>query len=88
LKGEEIPIEARILSVADAYEALTSERPYRRAYSPEEAVLELRSRSGTQFDPKILDQFIHMIESHSHDPQLEDRISHSFPIEGSLNPVN
>ena len=57
-KGEDIPLEARIISVADAYDAMTSERSYRSAMSKEEAILELTSRAGTQFDPVIVDIFI------------------------------
>lgn len=64
LKGGEIPVECRILAIADAYEALTSVRPFRRAFSHAEAVATLQSRSGTQFDPDILDKFVRMLESH------------------------
>jgi diguanylate cyclase (GGDEF)-like protein/PAS domain S-box-containing protein len=62
LKGEEIPIECRLLAIVDAYEALTNVRPYRKAFSPEEALAELRSRSGSQFDPGLLAKFIEMLE--------------------------
>ena len=55
LKGEEIPLEARITFVADAYEAMTSERPYREALSPEEAFEELACNAGSQFDQDIVD---------------------------------
>jgi diguanylate cyclase (GGDEF)-like protein/PAS domain S-box-containing protein len=79
LRGEEIPIECRMLTVTEAYEALTSERPYRRAFSSEEAVVELRSRSGTQFDPEILDKFIHMLKGHSPDMETESCERRSFP---------
>ncbi|MEW6574513.1 MAG: diguanylate cyclase, partial [Bacillota bacterium] len=58
LKGEEIPLECRILAVADAYEAMTSDRPYRRAMSHDEAVAELKRYAGTQFDPQIVDKFL------------------------------
>lgn len=64
LKGEEIPIECRILAIADAYEALTSVRPYRRAFSHAEAITTLKSRSGTQFDSRLLGKFVQMIEIH------------------------
>jgi diguanylate cyclase (GGDEF)-like protein len=57
-KGEDIPLEARIISVADAYDAMATERSYRPTMSKEEAVLELTSRAGTQFDPVIVDIFI------------------------------
>jgi diguanylate cyclase (GGDEF)-like protein/putative nucleotidyltransferase with HDIG domain len=55
LKGEEIPIGARILSVVDCFDALTSERPYRRAMSPEEAMALLKSDSGHSFDPLVVE---------------------------------
>lgn len=58
LKGEEIPLEARILAVADTYDAMTSDRAYRKALSHEIAVAELRRCAGTQFDPKIVAVFI------------------------------
>ncbi|GAG05818.1 unnamed protein product, partial [marine sediment metagenome] len=62
LKGEDIPLYARILAVADAYEAMTSERPYRRAFSPIEALTELERCSGTQFDPKIVEAFVTILK--------------------------
>jgi diguanylate cyclase (GGDEF)-like protein/PAS domain S-box-containing protein len=64
IKGEEIPIECRLLAIADAYEALTSVRPYRKAFSHREAVAELLRCSGTQFDPKLLERFVQMLEAH------------------------
>jgi diguanylate cyclase (GGDEF)-like protein len=70
IKGEEIPIECRLLAIADAYEAMTSVRPYRRAFSHEEAVAELIKNSGTQFDPKLLKKFLQMVESHPSELEL------------------
>jgi diguanylate cyclase (GGDEF)-like protein len=63
LKGEEIPIGARILAVADSFEAMTSARPYRRAFSREEVVKELRQGAGTQFDPYLVEVFIGIIKA-------------------------
>lgn len=57
LSGEEIPLECRILSIADAYDAMTSDRPYRKAMPAEAAMEELRKFSGIQFDPHLLDPF-------------------------------
>lgn len=54
LKGNEIPIQAAIISVADAYDAMTSDRPYRKGLSREQALAELRKSSGTQFDPRVV----------------------------------
>jgi len=65
IKGEEIPIECRLLAIAEAYEALTSGRPYRSEFPHAMAVAELLSRSGTQFDPKLLEKFVEMLETHS-----------------------
>lgn len=57
LKGEEIPLEARIVSVADVYDALTTERPYRSAYTPERALELLDSMKGNVLDPGLVDRF-------------------------------
>ncbi|HAG49856.1 MAG TPA: hypothetical protein DHU69_01375 [Deltaproteobacteria bacterium] len=62
LKGEKIPIEARIVSVLDAFDAMTSDRPYRRALTVEVAIAELKRCSGTQFDPKVIDAFMAEIQ--------------------------
>ena len=58
LKGEDIPLLSRILSVADAYDAMTEDRIYRKALSKEEAIEEIRRNSGSQFDPLIANIFI------------------------------
>ena len=58
LAGEDIPLEARVMSLADMYDALLSERPYKKAWTHEEAVTEIISRRDTQFDPLIVDAFI------------------------------
>lgn len=58
LKGENIGLAARIIAVADAFDAMTSERRYRKALSPEEAVAELLAHSGTQFDPAVVEAFL------------------------------
>jgi diguanylate cyclase (GGDEF)-like protein/putative nucleotidyltransferase with HDIG domain len=63
LKGEEIPIEARILAIADSFEAMTSARPYRPALSLEEVIKELRQGAGLQFDPKLVEVFIGIVEA-------------------------
>ncbi|MDW7670050.1 MAG: HD domain-containing phosphohydrolase, partial [Bacillota bacterium] len=63
LKGEEIPLLSRILSIVDAYDAMTSSRPYNAAKSKEEAVEELKLFSKRQFDPQLVDIFIEILES-------------------------
>ena len=62
LKGSEIPYLARILTVVDSFDAMTSNRPYNRRKSYEEAIKELRRCSGTQFDPDIAESFIEVIK--------------------------
>jgi diguanylate cyclase (GGDEF)-like protein/PAS domain S-box-containing protein len=63
LKGEDIPIYARILAIVDCFDALTRGRPYRRAVSPKEALAELRRSAGIQFDPGLIDLFTKIIET-------------------------
>lgn len=58
LRGESIPLFARIISVADAYDAMTTDRPYRKALTKEQAFEELRRFSGRHFDPSVVDAFI------------------------------
>jgi HD-GYP domain-containing protein (c-di-GMP phosphodiesterase class II) len=58
LKGEEIPVLAKIVAVADTYDAMTTDRPYRKAINKEAAVEELRRCSGTQFDNEVVGAFI------------------------------
>jgi putative nucleotidyltransferase with HDIG domain len=57
-RGEEIPLEARILAVADVYDSLTSDRPYRKAMSPYEAKEIIENNSGKEFDPKVVEGFV------------------------------
>lgn len=61
LSGEDIPLEARILAIADAYDAMTSDRPYRKALSHQEALAEIRRCSGQQFDPVLVEKFIDIL---------------------------
>ncbi len=61
LKGEEIPLGARIIAVVDVYEALTSDRPYHKAISSEEAVKIIKEGSGTQFDEKVVKLFCSIV---------------------------
>jgi HD-GYP domain-containing protein (c-di-GMP phosphodiesterase class II) len=62
LKGEQIPLAARIFAVADVWDALTSDRPYRPAWSSEEAQNYIREQSGKHFDPKVVELFFKVIQ--------------------------
>jgi HD-GYP domain-containing protein (c-di-GMP phosphodiesterase class II) len=61
LKGESIPLEARIITVADAFDAMVSERPYKKGSTLDQALAELRKKSGSQFDPGIVEHFCRYI---------------------------
>ncbi len=61
--GEQIPLGARIIAAADAYEAMTSDRPYRKALDKQVAMAELRKGRGTQFDPQVIDAFLAVLEA-------------------------
>jgi putative nucleotidyltransferase with HDIG domain len=63
LKGEEIPLEARIIAVVDTWDAITSDRPYRQAQSPEVALEELQSEAGKQFDPEVVEALQRIVSS-------------------------
>jgi putative nucleotidyltransferase with HDIG domain len=63
LSGRNIPLGARILGVADAYQAMTEDRYYRKARTHDEAVAELQKVRGTQFDPEVVDVFVNVVNS-------------------------
>jgi len=58
LKGEEIPVEGRIVAVTDVFDALVNDRPYKKAWSVEDAVAEIQSQSGRHFDPSVVAAFL------------------------------
>lgn len=62
LKGEEIPLPARIFAIADVFDALTADRPYRKAWDIQRTIQYLRSESGKHFDPQVVDAFLQMVE--------------------------
>ncbi len=62
IKGEKIPLISRIISVVDAYDAMTNDRPYRKALSKKEAIEELKKWSGSQFDPYLVERFIPLVD--------------------------
>ena len=61
LYGEQIPLAARIFAIVDVYDALTSDRPYRKAWSREETLEHIRSLTGTHFDPKVVENFFRVV---------------------------
>ncbi len=73
LAGEAIPIEGRIVAVADVFDALTSDRVYRSAYTPEQAVELMREQRGRHFDPVLLDTFLEVLSSSGPDAREQLR---------------
>ena len=61
LKGDEIPLAARIFAVVDVFDALTSNRPYRLAWTTKKTIEHIRQQAGLYFDPKIVDVFLRLI---------------------------
>jgi diguanylate cyclase (GGDEF)-like protein len=72
LAGERIPLRARIFAVCDVYDALVSERPYKGAWTHREAIAEIRSRAGTQFDPDVVHAFLELVDAGEVGPDGRD----------------
>jgi putative nucleotidyltransferase with HDIG domain len=70
LKGEEIPLAARIFSIVDVYDALTSDRPYRTGWPKDRALRHIRGLSGTHFDPRVVEAFLQMVSEELGDTVL------------------
>jgi diguanylate cyclase (GGDEF)-like protein len=68
LRATEIPLGARIVAIADAYDAMINDRPYKRAVSHEQAIAELRRHAGTQFDPELVELFCDLYADHAPEP--------------------
>jgi diguanylate cyclase (GGDEF)-like protein len=68
LRANEIPLGARIVAIADAYDAMINDRPYKRAMSHDQAIAELRRHSGTQFDPELVSLFCDLYAAHAPKP--------------------
>jgi len=62
LKGSEIPLISRVLAVADSFDAMTSDRSYRKAFPLDQAILEIKTSSGTQFDPRVVNSFMQLVQ--------------------------
>ena len=78
LRGEEIPLGARIIAVVDAFDAMTTDRPYRQALLVQEAVGVLRAESGKQFDPLVVDTFLAVLDERPWQ-RVDDSLSGSLP---------
>ena len=61
LKGEQIPLAARIFAVVDVWDAVTSDRPYRKGWSKEQALEYIKEHSGKYFDPQVVEEFLKLI---------------------------
>jgi putative nucleotidyltransferase with HDIG domain len=83
IRGEAIPLGARIVSVVDCFDALTSDRPYRRKLSDADALHILRERSGTMYDPQVVEAFIAMIPTLREEDRQVDRLSEELPVTGA-----
>ncbi len=81
LKGEEIPLPSRIILLADAFDAMTTDRPYRTALSREDAFLRIREGSGEQFDPRIVDIFF-ILNEEGYVEYVYGEDPHEAPEEG------
>jgi putative two-component system response regulator len=62
LVGKEIPIAGRIVAIVDVYDALTHQRPYKQAWSHEDAMIEIKQQSGKSFDPGVVEAFVQLLE--------------------------
>ncbi len=86
LAGSSIPLGARILSVADAYDALTSKRPYREPMTPEEAIQIFKDGAGTQFDPVIVEAFLSGTDRRESGEDVLYPIFGSVPLHDAKHP--
>jgi putative nucleotidyltransferase with HDIG domain len=76
LKGEEIPIGARIICILDTYDAITSNRPYSDSRGREWATKELQDCAGTQFDPRVVDAFVEILKEEEKHKQWKVKLNH------------
>ncbi len=84
LKGEEIPLGARIVAVADSYDVMTSDRPYARARTIPEAKAELLRCRGTHFDPRMVDTFIAILDRQRQPAPADVVLANSLPVTTSV----
>ncbi len=74
LKGKDIPLVARIMSIVDVYDALTSKRPYKEPFSHEKAMMMIAEKSGIEFDPELVNEFLN----------IEDRIKQCLGVKEQM----
>jgi two-component system cell cycle response regulator len=79
LRGEEIPLAARVVAVCDAFDAMTSDRPYRKGTDVLSAIRELRLHSGTQFDPAVIDVFCDIASAQAGSPPRHAHVRQEVP---------
>ncbi len=84
LKGKDIPLGARILAIADAYESITNDRPYREKRSSEEAFKELKKYAGSQFDPELVPMFISVMQKVLEQENLVEEVPQALSLEPSI----
>ncbi len=84
LTGESIPIEGRIVAIADVFDALTSDRVYRKAFPVQEAVQMMREQRGRHFDPVLLDAFMEVLDNSGPDAREKERSDPSALVESTL----
>ncbi len=84
LRGEEIPLAARIVFCCDAYNAMTTDRPYRKAMSREEALAEIRDNAGAQFDPFVAAALERVVMSDERYPRLVESVTASHTIAATI----
>jgi HD-GYP domain-containing protein (c-di-GMP phosphodiesterase class II)/methylmalonyl-CoA mutase cobalamin-binding subunit len=84
LTGESIPIEGRIVAIADVFDALTSDRVYRKAFPVEEAVQMMREQRGRHFDPVLLDAFMEVLDASGPDAREKERADPGELVESTL----
>ncbi|MBX3395973.1 MAG: HD domain-containing protein [Phycisphaerae bacterium] len=83
LHGDAIPIGARVVAVADAYDAIVTDRPYRRGRTPQEACAILREAAGVQFDPNVVKAFERVVSRVTEEPELTARLARPMSFAGT-----
>jgi len=75
IKGEDIPLECRVLAIVDAFDAMTNDRPYRKAMSVEEALAEIENNAGTQFDPVLAAKFLQIFRKNHREASASNSVT-------------